>query len=55
MSGSRGKSGRMTEEQEDKILLKNEEAVKRHTRLLVQPSLIKNGQMRDYQLEGKHI
>jgi hypothetical protein len=48
--GSR-KSGRMTEKEEDKILLQNDTNVKRHTRLLAQPTIIKNGTMRDYQLE----
>ncbi len=50
--GGGGRRGRMTEEAEDKIMLKDDEAAVRHTRLVVQPSLIKNGKLRDYQLEG---
>ena len=54
-SGRKGK-GRMSEKQEDEMLLKASDDVKaaEGTRLLVQPKCVptKTGTMRDYQLEG---
>ncbi len=46
--------GRMSEEQEDKILLQEgvAEDTKRFARVLKQPSIIVNGELRHYQLEG---
>ncbi len=42
----------MSEAQEDKIILSSDTTAPKHTRLIVQPTIIKNGVLRDYQLEG---
>ncbi len=54
--GTRGKGERMSEEQEDRELLDKEIGnAGRQVRVLVQPSIIVAGKMRDYQLEVKWI
>lgn len=50
-AGGRG-PGRKSEEQEDAELMAEASRGARRTRLTVQPSCIKFGQMRDYQIEG---
>ena len=55
LAGSRGKSGRLTEAQEDSMLLKSDDRVHRTTRLTVQPKCIENGTLRDYQLEVRQL
>ena len=49
----KGRHGtKYTEEQEDAALLEDEEGVQMGHRLNVQPSVIKGGTMREYQLQG---
>ena len=51
--GSKGKGRtRLTEAAEDASMMKTAQAGRRVTRLETQPTLIKNGTMRAYQLEG---
>ena len=49
--GTRGRNARMTEKQEDEILLNKEEVGARGMRINQQPSSIVGGTMRDYQIE----
>ena len=47
-----GRTGRMTEEEEDKLMMAQGSKAARTTRLTVQPNCIKFGTMRPYQIEG---